>query len=61
VVSLLLAIVSASYVAGDFQPIRVDLQTAKKSWDTVGNCPSFYVFDHRAKCLSSTFDASEED
>ncbi|KHN71682.1 hypothetical protein Tcan_02113 [Toxocara canis] len=28
-----------------------------KSWDTVGNCPSFYTFEHRAKALSPTFSA----
>uniref|UniRef100_A0A914HC91 Uncharacterized protein n=1 Tax=Globodera rostochiensis TaxID=31243 RepID=A0A914HC91_GLORO len=47
--SLLAAIVSTSFVVGDFQPIRADLLVAKKSWDVLGNCPSFYVFNHRAK------------
>ncbi|KAL3117224.1 hypothetical protein niasHT_007627 [Heterodera trifolii] len=54
--SLLFAIVSASFVVGDFQPIRTDLLISKKSWDVLGNCPSFYVFNHRAKCLMPKFD-----
>lgn len=54
-VSLLAVIYGASYVAGDFQPIRSDLQNRTKSWDTVGNCPSYYTFDHRARVLSPAF------
>uniref|UniRef100_A0A915E3T0 PRELI/MSF1 domain-containing protein n=1 Tax=Ditylenchus dipsaci TaxID=166011 RepID=A0A915E3T0_9BILA len=60
IISLVLTIFSASFVAGDFQQIRADLQANKKSWDTAWNCPSFYVFDHRAKCLSPRFDASDD-
>ncbi|VDM28307.1 unnamed protein product [Toxocara canis] len=58
-VSLIILIYGASYVAGDFQPIRTDIQVVNrtKSWDTVGNCPSFYTFEHRAKALSPTFSA----
>ncbi|KAI3409749.1 hypothetical protein GPALN_006128 [Globodera pallida] len=54
--SLLAAIVSTSFVVGDFQPIRADFLVAKKSWDVLGNCPSFCVFNHRAKCLMPKFD-----
>lgn len=54
-ISLIAVVYGASYVAGDFQPIRSDIQNRTKSWDTVGNCPSYYVFDHRAKALSPAF------
>lgn len=56
-VSLLVLIYGASYIAGDFLPIRSDIQNRTKSWDTVANCPSFYTFEHRAKALSPTFNA----
>ncbi len=54
-VSLLLVCYSAAHVAGDFQPIRADLQLQKKSFETVGTCMSFITFDHRAKALSPYF------
>uniref|UniRef100_A0A914VF30 Membrane magnesium transporter n=1 Tax=Plectus sambesii TaxID=2011161 RepID=A0A914VF30_9BILA len=57
IVSLVLICYSAAHVAGDFLPIRADTQVRTKSWDTVGNCPSFYTFDHRAKSLSPYFAA----
>ncbi|EFO20063.2 hypothetical protein LOAG_08427 [Loa loa] len=60
VVSLIAFIYSATYIAGEFQPIRSDLQNRTKSWDTVGNCPSFYTFDHRAKTLSPSCSDSRQ-
>jgi len=56
-VSLIVLVYSASFVAGDFRPIRGDHLSSKKSWDTVGNCPSFYAFEHRGKTLSPAFAA----
>uniref|UniRef100_A0A914Y0M3 Membrane magnesium transporter n=1 Tax=Panagrolaimus superbus TaxID=310955 RepID=A0A914Y0M3_9BILA len=55
VVSLLVCIFATTFLTGDFQTIRVDKEVTRKSWDTVGNCPSFYTFDHRSKCLSPEF------
>ncbi|CAG9529791.1 unnamed protein product [Cercopithifilaria johnstoni] len=55
IVSLIAFVYSATCIAGEFQPIRSDLQNRTKSWDTVGNCPSFYTFDHRAKTLSPSY------
>ncbi|TMS34260.1 hypothetical protein L596_001888 [Steinernema carpocapsae] len=56
-ISLLVLVYTASFVAGEFRPIRGDHQSGKKSWDTVGNCPSFYTFEHRGKTLSPAFGA----
>uniref|UniRef100_A0A8R1TII1 NADH dehydrogenase (Ubiquinone) complex I, assembly factor 6 n=1 Tax=Onchocerca volvulus TaxID=6282 RepID=A0A8R1TII1_ONCVO len=61
IVSLIAFIYSATFIAGEFQPIRSDLQNRTKSWDTVGNCPSFYTFDHRAKTLSPSYIDSLQD
>ncbi|KAK0394903.1 hypothetical protein QR680_001000 [Steinernema hermaphroditum] len=55
--SLIVLVYSASYVAGEFRPIRGDHLSSKKTWDTVGNCPSFYAFEHRGKTLSPTYGA----
>ncbi|VDK83483.1 unnamed protein product [Litomosoides sigmodontis] len=60
VVSLIAFVYSATYIAGEFQPIRSDLQNRTKSWDTVGNCPSFYTFDHRARTLSPSLSDSPQ-
>ncbi|VDN03915.1 unnamed protein product [Thelazia callipaeda] len=57
ILSLVAFIYSTTYIAGEFQPIRSDLQDRAKSWDTVGNCPSFYTFHHRAKTLSPLYRA----
>uniref|UniRef100_A0A1I8ABF2 Membrane magnesium transporter n=1 Tax=Steinernema glaseri TaxID=37863 RepID=A0A1I8ABF2_9BILA len=56
-ISLVVLVYSASFVAGEFRPIRGDHLSSKKSWDTVGNCPSFYSFEHRGKTLSPTYGA----
>ncbi|VDN52146.1 unnamed protein product [Dracunculus medinensis] len=54
-ISLIIIIYGASYITGDFQPIRSDIQNRTKSWDTMGSCPSFYIFHHRAKAVSPGF------
>uniref|UniRef100_A0A914N347 Membrane magnesium transporter n=1 Tax=Meloidogyne incognita TaxID=6306 RepID=A0A914N347_MELIC len=59
IISLLIAMISTAFVVGEFQPIRADFLTSKKSWDTIGNCPSFYIFDHRGKCLLPKFEVDE--
>uniref|UniRef100_A0A0N5AGE2 Bestrophin homolog n=1 Tax=Syphacia muris TaxID=451379 RepID=A0A0N5AGE2_9BILA len=50
--SLLAILYGSSQIAGDFIPLRTDWQDRFKSWDTAGNCPSFYIFNHRAKARS---------
>ncbi|KAI6183724.1 hypothetical protein M3Y97_00519600 [Aphelenchoides bicaudatus] len=59
-VSLLFAIYACSVIAGDFQQIRTDQKTQKKSWDLIGDRLNFYNFDHRAKCFSPNFSSSAE-
>uniref|UniRef100_A0A7E4W0M2 PRELI/MSF1 domain-containing protein n=1 Tax=Panagrellus redivivus TaxID=6233 RepID=A0A7E4W0M2_PANRE len=54
-VSLVVCIFATTFLAGDFQPIRADKEAVTKTWDTVGSCPSFYTFNHRAQCLSPQF------
>ncbi|CAJ0585838.1 unnamed protein product, partial [Mesorhabditis spiculigera] len=50
--SLVVLIYGASRVAGSFQPIRADIQNRGKTWDGLGSCLSFAIFDHRARMLS---------
>lgn len=54
-VSLLVILYSASGIAGQFMQIQADAEMRHKSFDTVGNCPSFYTFEHRAKSSSPYF------
>ncbi|XP_039250002.1 ER membrane protein complex subunit 5-like [Styela clava] len=37
--------------AGEFKNIQVNAETKSKSFETVGNRPSFYIFEHRGKVL----------
>lgn len=60
-VSLLLICYSGQNVAGEFSPIRADIQMRERTFETVDNCPSFYVFEHRAKSLSPYFTTSHFD
>ncbi|VDD96016.1 unnamed protein product [Enterobius vermicularis] len=60
-ISLIAVVYGASYFAGDFLPVRSDLQNRSKSWDTVGNCPSFYTFDHRARALIPEYSAFDKE
>uniref|UniRef100_A0AC35TSJ8 PRELI/MSF1 domain-containing protein n=1 Tax=Rhabditophanes sp. KR3021 TaxID=114890 RepID=A0AC35TSJ8_9BILA len=53
-VSLLLALFSATSFSGDFQKIRSDSEEDKESWDSLGNAPSFYSFEHRGKALAQS-------
>lgn len=46
-------------VVGNFKEIRATVDMQEKSWDTLGNLPSFYSFNHRGKALSPTYVAPE--
>lgn len=61
IVSLLLVCYSGQNVAGEFAPIRADIQMRERTFETVDNCPSFYIFEHRAKSLSPYFAAALPD
>lgn len=51
-------------MVGDFKEIRATIDLQAKSWDTLSNVPSFYIFNHRGKSLSRetrTDDADEDE
>lgn len=49
VASLFLIIYSLLHVVGDFKEIRATIDLQAKSWETLSNVPSFYIFNHRGK------------
>ncbi|XP_050713770.1 ER membrane protein complex subunit 5-like [Eriocheir sinensis] len=53
--SLLLAMYGILHIAGDFKEIRANVQLQNKSWETVGNRPTFYIFAHRGRALSPNY------
>lgn len=55
IVSLFVAMYGIMYIAGDFKEIRATVDLENKSWETVRNIPSFYVFNHRGKALSPNY------
>merc|ERR1712001_47944 len=57
-VGLILAMIAVLNIAGDFKEIRASVEMSAKSWETVSNRPSFYVYNHRGKALSSCYDSS---
>lgn len=55
IVSLFVAMYGIMYIAGDFKEIRATEDLENKSWETVRNIPSFYIFNHRGKALSPNY------
>jgi len=47
--SLIIAIFGIIRVAGDLKDIHAAAELAGKSWETMGNRPSFYSFNHRGQ------------
>ena len=45
-------------IAGDFKEIRASVEMSAKSWETVSNRPSFYVYNHRGKAFSPFYEES---
>lgn len=56
-VSLMVITYSLIQVMGNFKEIRATVDMQNKSWDTLGNFPSFYIFNHRGKALSPDYEA----
>ena len=54
-VGLILAMIAVLNIAGDFKEIRASVEMSAKSWETVSNRPSFYVYNHRVGCFVITF------
>lgn len=56
IVSLFLTMYGVMAVAGDFKEIRATVDLEEKSWETLRNLPSFYVFNHRGRALSVDYE-----
>lgn len=52
----MLIIYNILQVVGDFKEIRAAVDLQAKSWETLGNIPSFYTFNHRGKALSPFYE-----
>ncbi|KFM67176.1 Membrane magnesium transporter 1, partial [Stegodyphus mimosarum] len=55
ILSLLVTIWGVTFIAGDFKEIRATTELENKSFEAVGNRPSFYTFSHRGRVLSSVY------
>ncbi|XP_076324083.1 ER membrane protein complex subunit 5 isoform X2 [Tachypleus tridentatus] len=51
-ISLFLTMCGVLYVAGEFKEIRATVELENKSYESFGNRPSFYTFNHRGKALA---------
>lgn len=52
VISLVIVVYNIIQIVGDFKEIRATVDMQQKTWDTLGNFPSFYTFNHRGRALS---------
>ncbi|XP_036328443.1 membrane magnesium transporter 1-like [Rhagoletis pomonella] len=59
VVSLLVVVYNVIQVVGNFKEIRATVDMQEKSWDTLGNLPSFYTFNHRGMALYQNYEQEE--
>ncbi|GFR00813.1 membrane magnesium transporter 1 [Trichonephila clavata] len=55
ILSLVLTIWAVTVIAGDFKEIRAVTELENKSFEVIGNRPSFYTFSHRGRVLSSVY------
>uniref|UniRef100_A0A1B0EZD9 Membrane magnesium transporter n=1 Tax=Phlebotomus papatasi TaxID=29031 RepID=A0A1B0EZD9_PHLPP len=60
VLSLIVLVYSILQVVGDFREIRAAVDLQAKSWETLGNIPSFYMFNHRGKSLAAQHEENPE-
>ncbi|XP_026681308.1 membrane magnesium transporter 1 [Diaphorina citri] len=56
IVSLIVCMYAIIYIAGDLKEIRATEELENKSWETLRNIPSFYMFNHRGRSLSPAYD-----
>ncbi|EDW75497.1 uncharacterized protein Dwil_GK23889 [Drosophila willistoni] len=61
VVSLVLVIYNIIEVVGNFKEIRATVDMQQKTWDTLGNFPSFYSFNHRGRALNPGYSLDGSD
>ncbi|GIY52588.1 membrane magnesium transporter [Caerostris extrusa] len=55
ILSLLLALWGVTVIAGEFKEIRAVTELENKTFEVIGNRPSFYTFSHRGKVLSTVY------
>ncbi|XP_067006817.1 ER membrane protein complex subunit 5 [Anabrus simplex] len=55
IVSLFITLYGVMNIAGDFKEIRATVDLENKSWETLRNIPSFYIFNHRGKAWSPNY------
>lgn len=60
VASLVLVLYSILHMVGQFKEIRASVDLQAKSWENLGNLPSFYMFHHRGKALSGNYYSGDE-
>lgn len=51
-----MAIFGIVRVAGELKDIHAAAELAGKSWETLGNRPSFYSFNHRGQKIFQDFE-----
>ncbi|XKL63160.1 hypothetical protein PGB90_005524 [Kerria lacca] len=56
VISLIIAMIGIVNTSGEFKEISATKNLERKSWETLRNVPSFYVFNHRGKALSPFYE-----
>ena len=59
ILSLVVAMIGIVNIAGEFKEISATKNLERKSWETLRNVPSFYVFNHRGQALSPNYKTSE--
>ncbi|KAH8258569.1 hypothetical protein KR038_007002, partial [Drosophila bunnanda] len=59
VISLVIVIYNIIEVVGNFKEIRATVDMQQKTWDTLGNFPSFYSFNHRGRALNPGYTLQE--
>nr|CAD7456418.1 unnamed protein product [Timema tahoe] len=55
IISLFLTMYGLMFISGEFKEIRATVDLETKSWETLRNIPSFYVFSHRGRALSPNY------
>ncbi|KAG8235458.1 hypothetical protein J437_LFUL014088 [Ladona fulva] len=55
IVSLFITMYGVMCIAGDFKEIRATVDLESRSWETLRNIPSFYIFNHRGKAFSPEY------
>nr|CAD7405317.1 unnamed protein product [Timema poppensis] len=55
IISLFLTMYGLMSISGEFKEIRATVDLETKSWETLRNIPSFYVFSHRGRALSPNY------